>query len=80
MRSSKEPNPSWNVNPFYFPLKLMEITSLFLNFWNNRTGFYKDKLKEVPLLDKKKKKKFRLFSFFKVQSRKMKKVVQIDTA
>lgn len=78
MRSSKAPNWSWNANPFYFPLKLMEITSLYLNFYNNKTGFCKDKLKELSLLLKKA--HFRLFSLFKVQSRKLKKVVQMDTA
>lgn len=31
----------------------MEITSLYLNFYNNKTGFYKDKLKELSLLLKK---------------------------
>lgn len=46
-RPSKAPSWCWNANPFYFPLKLMEITSLFPNFYNNKTGFYGDKLKEL---------------------------------
>lgn len=39
-RPSKAPNWCWNANLFYSLLKLMEVASLFSNFYNNKTGFY----------------------------------------
>lgn len=80
-RPSKAPNWSWNANPFYFPLKLMEITSLFPNFYNNKTAFYKDRLKELPLwfVFFSKKPILDYFPLIKVQSRKLKKLFQMDT-
>lgn len=54
LRPSKAPHWSWNANPFYFPLTLMEITSLILDFHNKETSFCKDKHEELYLLKKKK--------------------------
>lgn len=59
----------------------MEITSLFPNFYNNKTDFYEDKLKELSLCFVFLKKLIiDYFLFIKVQSRKLKKLFQMDTA